>query len=78
VLEALRAAAPATVRVEHRTAGELELVAPPFALESSQLQEPVAPPLLGQHTREVLSELGLDAPRIAELEAAGVVTQAQA
>lgn len=78
VLEALRAAAPATVRVEHRTAGKLELVAPPFALESSQLQEPVAPPLLGEHTREVLSELGLDAPRIAELEAAGVITQAQA
>src|SRR5262249_16510993 len=34
VLESLRAAAPATVRVAHRTAGELELVAPPFMLES--------------------------------------------
>jgi crotonobetainyl-CoA:carnitine CoA-transferase CaiB-like acyl-CoA transferase len=73
VLDALRAAAPATVRVEHPIAGELELVAPAFALESSPLREPVAPPLLGQHTREVLTELGLDAPRIAELEAAGVV-----
>lgn len=78
VLEALRAAAPATVRVEHPTVGELELVASPFVLESSELREPVAPPLLGQHTREVLGELGLDEPRIAELEAAGVVTQAQA
>jgi crotonobetainyl-CoA:carnitine CoA-transferase CaiB-like acyl-CoA transferase len=78
VLEALRAAAPATVRVEHPSAGELELVASPFALESSPVREPVAPPLLGQHTREVLTELGLDAPRIAELEAAGVVTQAPA
>ena len=73
VLEALRAAAPATVRVEHPTAGELELVAPPFAFESASLREPVAPPRLGQHTREVLAELGLDAQRIAELEAAGIV-----
>jgi len=78
VLEALRAAAPATVRVEHPSAGELELVAPPFALESSPLREAVAPPLLGQHTREVLTELGLEATRIAQLEAAGVVAQAPA
>jgi crotonobetainyl-CoA:carnitine CoA-transferase CaiB-like acyl-CoA transferase len=78
VLEALRAAAPATISVEHPTAGELELVAPPFAFESSPLRKAVAPPRLGQHTREVLTELGLDAPRIAELEAAGVVTQAPA
>jgi crotonobetainyl-CoA:carnitine CoA-transferase CaiB-like acyl-CoA transferase len=78
VLEALRAAAPATVRVEHPTAGELELVAPPFGFDVSPLRDPAAPPLLGQHTREVLAELGLDARRIAELEAAGVVAQAQA
>jgi crotonobetainyl-CoA:carnitine CoA-transferase CaiB-like acyl-CoA transferase len=78
VLEALRAAAPATVRVEHPTAGALELVAPPFALESSPLREPVAPPLLGQHTREVLTELGLDAVRIGDLDARGVVAIADA
>jgi crotonobetainyl-CoA:carnitine CoA-transferase CaiB-like acyl-CoA transferase len=78
VLEALRAAAPATVRVEHPTAGALELVAPPFALESSPLREPVAPPLLGWHTREVLTELGLDAVRIGDLDARGVVAIADA
>src|SRR5207247_315495 len=65
VLEALRAAEPATIRVAHPTAGELELVAPPFAL-ASEPRAASAPPLLGQHTREVLEELGLDAERITE------------
>ena len=76
VLEALRSAASATVRVMHPTAGELELVAPPFALEPGWLRSPEAPPLLGQHTREVLRELGLDERRIAELEEQGVIESA--
>jgi crotonobetainyl-CoA:carnitine CoA-transferase CaiB-like acyl-CoA transferase len=76
VLEALRAAAPATVRVTHPTAGELELVAPPFALESAPLRPPEPPPLLGQHTREVLREAGFDEVRIAELEEQGVIQSA--
>lgn len=74
VLEALRAAEPSTLRVTHPSVGELELVAPPFALDSP-LPSPAAPPLLGQHTREVLLELGVDEARIAELEARGVVAQ---
>jgi crotonobetainyl-CoA:carnitine CoA-transferase CaiB-like acyl-CoA transferase len=73
VLESLRAAAPATVRVAHPTAGDLELVAPPFMLESARLREAAAPPLLGQHTREVLGEVGLSADDLAVLEAEGVV-----
>jgi crotonobetainyl-CoA:carnitine CoA-transferase CaiB-like acyl-CoA transferase len=78
VLESLRAAAPATVRVAHPTAGELELVAPPFMLESARLREAAAPPLLGQHTREVLEEVGLSADDIASLAAEGVVEIADA
>src|SRR5262249_11683181 len=73
VLESLRAAAPPTRRVAHRAAGELELVAPPFMLESARLREASAPPLLGQHTLEVLDELGLSADEIAALEAERVV-----
>jgi crotonobetainyl-CoA:carnitine CoA-transferase CaiB-like acyl-CoA transferase len=76
VLEALRSAAPATVRVTHPTAGELELVAPPFAFESGPLQPPAPPPLLGQHTREVLREVGVDERRLAELEKQGVIQSA--
>jgi len=78
VLDALRAAEPATVRVAHPTAGELELVAPPLAFESAPLPAPQAPPLLGQHTRQILGELGLDPARIADLEARGVVATATA
>jgi crotonobetainyl-CoA:carnitine CoA-transferase CaiB-like acyl-CoA transferase len=72
VLEALRAAEPATIRVAHPTAGTLELVAPPFEL-AAEPPAPTPPPLLGEHTREVLAELGLRAELIAELEARGVV-----
>jgi crotonobetainyl-CoA:carnitine CoA-transferase CaiB-like acyl-CoA transferase len=73
VLEALRAAAPATIRVTHPTAGELELVAPPFMLESAPPRAAAAPPLLGQHTREVLGELGLSDDAVEALEREGVV-----
>ena len=78
VLEALRAAAPATVSVAHATAGELELVAPPFAFDTAPLRAAASPPLLGEHTHAILAELGLDAERIAELEARGVVASAAA
>jgi crotonobetainyl-CoA:carnitine CoA-transferase CaiB-like acyl-CoA transferase len=74
VRDALDAAGPATVRVLHPTAGELELVAPPFAPAASDAEPP---PLLGQHTRDVLAELGLDDARVTELERLGVVATAE-
>ena len=77
VLEALRAAAPATVEVAHPTAGELELVAPPFAFESAAMRPAEPPPLLGQHTREVLAELGVAEEHLAALVERGVVTTAE-
>jgi crotonobetainyl-CoA:carnitine CoA-transferase CaiB-like acyl-CoA transferase len=62
VLEAIGAATDAgrdpTVTVPHPTAGELRMVGSPFSVEG--LREPSAPPLLGQHTAEVLAELGVD------------------
>jgi crotonobetainyl-CoA:carnitine CoA-transferase CaiB-like acyl-CoA transferase len=76
VLEGLQAAAPATVTVTHPTAGEIELVAPPFVLDEAPLGRLSPPPRLGEHTREVLAELGVDADRVAGLEARGVVAQA--
>jgi crotonobetainyl-CoA:carnitine CoA-transferase CaiB-like acyl-CoA transferase len=73
VHEAFEAAAaagdPATVLVDHPTIGELELVRSPIRLQPALGERPGAPPLLGQHTVEVLEEMGVDPD---ELIAAGV------
>jgi crotonobetainyl-CoA:carnitine CoA-transferase CaiB-like acyl-CoA transferase len=65
VLEALTAHGTATV--EHPAIGSLPLVPSPLGLASAP------PPLLGQHTREVLGEAGYAQNEVAALEAAGVI-----
>jgi crotonobetainyl-CoA:carnitine CoA-transferase CaiB-like acyl-CoA transferase len=54
---AAEAGVPLTTSVAHPTAGEVRLVNPPMRMP---LREATAPPLLGEHTREVLRELGRD------------------
>ena len=50
------------------------MVANPMKFSATPIAHDVAPPMLGQHTGEVLGEvLGLDAPRIEALHARGVV-----
>ena len=60
VLEAFAAAhsagRSATVTVSHPTAGELALVASPIRLTEASLRPPQSPPLLGEHTTEILSK----------------------
>jgi crotonobetainyl-CoA:carnitine CoA-transferase CaiB-like acyl-CoA transferase len=74
VPEALAAAAsagrPATQTVDHPTAGPLDLVASPIWGPTA---ETAAPPLLGQHTAEVLGELGRSPGEIEALAERGVV-----
>jgi crotonobetainyl-CoA:carnitine CoA-transferase CaiB-like acyl-CoA transferase len=74
VPDALAAAAaagrPATVTVEHPTAGPLDLVASP--IWGATRTDITAPPLLGEHTAEVLGELGRSPEEIAELVDRGV------
>jgi crotonobetainyl-CoA:carnitine CoA-transferase CaiB-like acyl-CoA transferase len=65
VVEMPHSAGPATT---------VKVVANPVRLSETPVDYRIAPPLLGEHTGEVLGELlGLDAPAVAELRAKGVV-----
>jgi crotonobetainyl-CoA:carnitine CoA-transferase CaiB-like acyl-CoA transferase len=72
--DALEAAAEAgraaTVSLPHPTAGEVTLVGSPI-WGQWQGDEPSAPPLLGEHTAEVLRELGCSQEQLDELTARG-------
>ncbi len=59
--------------VEHPTVGSLALTGFPYHFHGTPLEIRHPPPLLGQHTAEVLAELGYDAEQIEALIAMGAV-----
>ncbi|MBU0750771.1 MAG: CoA transferase [Gammaproteobacteria bacterium] len=62
------------VEVPHPAGGSVPLVANPVKFSATPVSYEAAPPLLGQHTREVLAGvLGLDAAEIDRLAAARVI-----
>ena len=61
------------VTVEHPTRGKIENLAPPVKFKKTQALPYQSAPLLGQHTREILLELGYSSQDIQELEQQGVV-----
>jgi crotonobetainyl-CoA:carnitine CoA-transferase CaiB-like acyl-CoA transferase len=60
-------------QVAHPRRQSLELVASPIKLSATPAQVRRPPPLLGEHTDDVLAELGIDAAERARLRAEGVI-----
>lgn len=62
------------IELEHAAAGKLPMVASPMRFSGTPLEHKLAPPLLGQHTDEVLRDvLGMSAAQIAALRTEEVV-----
>ena len=62
------------IELEHPLAGKLPLVASPMRFSETPLEHNLAPPVLGQHTEEILrGVLKLGEPEIARLRADGVI-----
>ena len=62
-----------TVQLPHPLAEQVRLVASPMKLSATPVQYRRPPPLLGEHTDEVLAEAGLSLDDIAALRAADVL-----
>ena len=67
------AARDMVVEVEHPVAGMLKMLGTPLKLSAQPASIRRPPPVLGQHTDEILAEAGYPAARIAELREAGVI-----
>jgi crotonobetainyl-CoA:carnitine CoA-transferase CaiB-like acyl-CoA transferase len=66
-------------RIAHPTAGSVPNIETPLGMEMTPAVDPMAAPLLGQHTKEVLRKtLGYDDARLAALTEAGVFGKVQA
>lgn len=59
--------------VTHPAAGAVSLVRSPMRLSATPVEPPRAPPLLGEHTSDVLREAGFSQDEIATLRARGAV-----
>jgi crotonobetainyl-CoA:carnitine CoA-transferase CaiB-like acyl-CoA transferase len=60
-------------RVPHPAGVDVPQVGSPMRFAEAPLRVPAAPPLLGQHSEDILGELGYDARRIAALRTAGAI-----
>jgi crotonobetainyl-CoA:carnitine CoA-transferase CaiB-like acyl-CoA transferase len=61
------------VEREHPTAGTIRLLGLPVKFSETPGDIHRVPPLLGEHTRELLSEVGVNGPELESLANAGVI-----
>lgn len=61
------------VPLAHPTVDNLRLLDMPITRDGKRTDHPIPPPLLGQHTDEILKELGYSETKMKELRANGVV-----
>jgi crotonobetainyl-CoA:carnitine CoA-transferase CaiB-like acyl-CoA transferase len=61
------------INLPHPTAGTVPQIRSPMRFTEAELAFDRAPPLLGQHTNEVLAGIGYDDARIAQLARDGVI-----
>ena len=57
----------------HPTIPDLTLLALPFSFDGERARHPSPPPLVGQHSEEILLEAGYSAEEITDLAAAGII-----
>ncbi|KAJ3935122.1 MAG: CAIB/BAIF family enzyme [Lentinula lateritia] len=62
-----------TVEIDHPRAGPIKLVAPAVSYNGKKMPVKRHPPWLGEHSDEVLTELGYSAAQVEQLRAKGVV-----
>jgi crotonobetainyl-CoA:carnitine CoA-transferase CaiB-like acyl-CoA transferase len=67
------AALGALVQMEHPVLGPLRQVAPPFVLGATPATVRTPPPLLGEHSEEILAELGYGPAEIDRMRATGTI-----
>jgi crotonobetainyl-CoA:carnitine CoA-transferase CaiB-like acyl-CoA transferase len=67
------AAREATMEIDHPVEGKVKSIGFPVKLSRSKQRVRLPPPLLGQHTEEILKELGIDEAGRAALRAEGAI-----
>jgi formyl-CoA transferase len=61
------------IEVDHPKAGRVKAIGHPVKFSETRAESKRPAPLLGQHTREVLADLGYDDARIDELAREGAI-----